>query len=76
MWLHFNKFDEYTGYTLPVWVFVPAFIIAVVMIFIFWPITAIAMSLYCFNEGKKVLGWAFLITIPLWIMRCFGGWGL
>lgn len=72
MWLHFNKFDEFTGYSLPVWAFAPLMVIFLLLVFIAWPITAIAMSLYCFNMGKRIYGWLFLVTIPIWLFKVLG----
>lgn len=69
MWLHFNKFDELTGYSLPVWVFVPAFVIMLALAFFLWPIVAFLWALGCFDKGQKFNGWALLLSIPFWIFQ-------
>lgn len=72
MWLHFNKFDEYTGFSLPVWALTPLFVVFLILVMLLWPIAALGMSLDCFNKGRNICGWLFLFTIPIWFMKLFG----
>lgn len=72
MWLHFNKKDEFQGYSFPFWALTPLYVIFILLVGILWPIVGPLYALYCYNEGKKAAAIALLVSVVFWFLGVFG----
>lgn len=73
MWLHFNKNDEFQGYSFPLWALTPIAVIMILLVGLLWPIIGPLYALYTYNEGKKAAAIALLVSVICWFLGACGG---